>query len=414
MLDRAITGYIPYIMQENETVRNQFRGFTYYPNCITYGSHTNFAAPALFGGYEYNVENFNARSEDKLSTKYKEAMMVLPELFVENGYSVQGIDMPYAGYNPTPKMSVFSEREHMDGYLVYPVFETDDVEAVSFEKEKRNLFYYSMFRVVLEGCKELLYDEGNYRAMELTVDDEFVLHYQVLQNMKKLTAVTEGEGTLTMMDNDSAHYPSYLSSDYSYTGPIGYGVGEIKDAEGHRLKLTTTKHRQYYAVNMASFMALGEWFDYLKAENVWDNTRIILVSDHGSKYLHQWNDLKSADGQAEVEAYASVLLVKDFGATEFTTDNTFMTIADVPTLATQNLIENPVNPFTGKTISSDEKLEKPQVLTTSGNYKLYDNDGYTYKTEDGTWYAIHGDIYNPENWEFLGDDETYKARLKNK
>ena len=32
---------------------------------------------------------------------------------------------------------------------------------------------------------------------------------------------------------------------------------------------------------MASYRALGDWFDYLRANNLYDNTRIIIVSDHG-------------------------------------------------------------------------------------------------------------------------------------
>ena len=49
MLDRAIDGYIPYIMKEKPELMEKFSGFTYYPNTISYGTFTNFGAPALFG-----------------------------------------------------------------------------------------------------------------------------------------------------------------------------------------------------------------------------------------------------------------------------------------------------------------------------------------------------------------------------
>jgi phosphoesterase RecJ-like protein len=32
---------------------------------------------------------------------------------------------------------------------------------------------------------------------------------------------------------------------------------------------------------MAAALRLGEWFDWMKAEGVYDNTRIIIVADHG-------------------------------------------------------------------------------------------------------------------------------------
>ncbi|MBQ4416907.1 MAG: membrane protein insertase YidC, partial [Butyrivibrio sp.] len=65
MLDRAISGYIPYIMQEKPELRKQFEGFVYYPNTLSHGSYTVFGAPALFGGYEYTVAEMNRRDKER-------------------------------------------------------------------------------------------------------------------------------------------------------------------------------------------------------------------------------------------------------------------------------------------------------------------------------------------------------------
>ena len=50
-----------------------------------------------------------------------------------------------------------------------------------------------------------------------------------------------------------------------------------------------------------------------------------------------------------------LFLVKDFNSKEFTISNEFMTNADTPTLAVDNLIRNPINPFTGRVVNNDEK-----------------------------------------------------------
>lgn len=42
--------FVPYIMQERPELQQQFAGFTYYDNTISFGASTNFGAPALFGG----------------------------------------------------------------------------------------------------------------------------------------------------------------------------------------------------------------------------------------------------------------------------------------------------------------------------------------------------------------------------
>ena len=62
MLDMGISGYVPYIMEERPELKEKFSGFVYYPNTISFGMHTNFGAPALYGGYEYSPAAMNRTS----------------------------------------------------------------------------------------------------------------------------------------------------------------------------------------------------------------------------------------------------------------------------------------------------------------------------------------------------------------
>ena len=160
-----------------------------------------------------------------------------------------------------------------------------------------------------------------------------------------------------------------------------------------------TNQMMHYHANMATFLRLGEWFDYLREQGVWDNTRIILVSDHG-KELYQFWSLYPPEGEKDykldLEVYCPLLMVKDFGSTEFTTSTEFMTNADVPTLATAGLIENPTNPFTGNPINSDEKTAHPQYLIASDQWDVNGNNGYTFKP--GRWIEIKDDIWERDNW----------------
>ena len=54
-----------------------------------------------------------------------------------------------------------------------------------------------------------------------------------------------------------------------------------------------------------------------------------------------------------------------------------MTNADTPVLAMKDLIENPVNPFTGKLVSSEAKQQN-QYVTTSMDNSVYENCGTTF------------------------------------
>ena len=87
----------------------------------------------------------------------------------------------------------------------------------------------------------------------------------------------------------------------------------------------------HYHANMASLIKLAEWFDFLRENDVYDNTRIILVSDHGYS-LDQFEELVLNTGKNKtenIEWYYPLLLVKDFGSKEFSVSEEFMTNADV-------------------------------------------------------------------------------------
>lgn len=50
--------------------------------------------------------------------------------------------------------------------------------------------------------------------------------------------------------------------------------------DGQTLRMETELQVTHYQSNMAALLQLGEWFDYLRDNGVYDNTRIILVADH--------------------------------------------------------------------------------------------------------------------------------------
>ena len=95
-------------------------------------------------------------------------------------------------------------------------------------------------------------------------------------------------------------------------------------------------------------------------------------------------------------------MVKDFDSNELVTSDTFMTNADVPTLATENLVENAVNPFTGKPINSDEKTAHEQYVSLSLDWKVYENNAGTFSAS--RWASVSEDIWDEDNWTFYNEE----------
>ena len=425
MLDRAEGCMLPYIFNERPDLKEQFDGFTYYPNTVSFGGHTNFAAPALFGGYEYTPDAINSRADEPLAGKHDEALKVLPVLFYENGYDVTLCDLPYAGYHNIPDLSIFDDYPDMKTYITQGYF-NDMKEAEVSEKNtilERNFFCYSILRISPMCLQGIFYDSAYYNYPDRRNDWTFIPVYKrdgsgvlgypadfldsftALDALPGITTVTDdATGTLTELDNNTTHSTAILSEpDYV----LEYRVDNSEYDRSHLdrftldgVTLSMENYMQYaaYEVNMAAYIELGEWFDYLREQGVYDNTRIIIVSDHG----YDLDLLPSGiENGSTWEWFNPLFLVKDFDAEGFTVSEEFMTNADTPVLALEGIVNDPVNPFTGNRISSDPKYDGDLLIFESHEFIITRNNGNTFLP--GNWYSVSDDIRRVENWTYEGE-----------
>ena len=422
MLDRGVGAYVPFLMEEKPELREQFDGFTYFPNTLSFGPATNIGAPALFGGYEYTPEELNKRDQELLMDKHDEALKMMPVAFWKQDYEVSVFDPPCAGYQWIPDLSIFSEYPDIHTYnsMRMANVQTEASAAKTDAHRNRNFFCYSVMKcspVVLRG---FLYNEGKYNDLDASVqqqleglsraegENEFFLQtYAVLDHLPEMTRISDtNKQSFLMLTNDTTHTPTLLQlpayEPASSVDNLAYDASHPNrlDAEGNVLKMETASQVTHYHVNMASFLKLGEWFDFLRDNGVYNNTRIIIVADHGFR-LHQIDGLLlNAEAERDVLNFNPMLLVKDFGATGFRTDRRFMTNADTPLLAMSDLIPDMKNPFTGNTIGNEHKTAHPQYVLAKAPFDMLTDNKPAFP--EGMWYAVHDNIFDLNNWEYLG------------
>ena len=409
MLDAAISRYLPYIFEEMPDVAARYAGFVYYPNTVSFAKNTNMATAALYGGYEYTPEELNRRSDESLETKQNEALLVLPRIFAAEGYRVTVCDPPYAGYSWVPDLSVF------DGYDGITALHTEQGQFASASAEvldqvwQRNFFCYSLMKASPLILQPSVYDGGYYLG-SLNIHTQFEKSYAVLKSLREMTEITGEDGnTFLSICNSTTHEPVMLSlpdyTDVAEGDPLADGGKSLRrSAEGlPDIELDSEHVRKYYMVDTAALIRIGEWLDYLRENGVYDNTRIIIAADHG-RNLGLYSDLiVSQDGtDFDIMSYNPLLLVKDFGSTEFTTDEAqFMTLADVPRLLTEGLVTDPVNPFTGKEIEKADKEGMEVKVFMSDLWSIDRNNGNTF--QPGDWFSVRDNIFDPANWKKLGE-----------
>ena len=404
MLDMGISGYIPYIMAERPELKETFSGFTYYPNTISFGMHTNFGAPALYGGYEYTPAAMNKRTDMTLVEKHNEALEVLPVLFSGEGYSSTVIDPPYANYEVWPDLTIYDEFPDIKAFHAMSRFTDKDYYATVENERRRSFFMYSLVRISPEWLQGSIYDGGAYLRAdeEYDMDWELVSAYGVLKNLASLTDINEtDENTFMIIDNETPHEPTELQlPDYDMTVDVNNGgleKGYRIDDEGNRLEIN--EEFQYHP-NAAAFLRLGEWIGFLKENGVYDNTRIVIGSDHG-EYVGDFPGLIMDDG-TDMEGANPILMFKDFGAEgELAVSDDFMTNADAPMLAVKGLIDDPANPFTGEKLDGHQKKTEIQYVTASHYWSSYEppntGDAIKFTTDDEPWYSVHDNIFDKSN-----------------
>lgn len=394
MLDRGLSVYVPQILEEKPELKQLYDGFVYYPNMVAFGNQTMAGTPPIHAGYGYTPIQINKRSNESLVNKHNESLLVVPRIFVENGYEVTVSDPSWANYSWVPDLRIYDNdssinafnaiKNYTDAWLVKnPDLVTKNVRSSIL---KRNFMWYSMLKCLPTMFRDTIYNKGAYWSTNKDFNDiqDVLSNYAVLDLLPELTDFKSEKNTYTYIVNELTHEPALLQApDYVPSKNVISPERENTIDEAH------------YDVNMAAWLRISTWLDYLKQNNVYDNTRIIIVSDHGYPVP---NNRFNGDFPGNASWFNSLLLVKDFNTHgELSTDNTFMTGADIPYLSTKDII-------TDSKFSQASDIEKKQngvvvVDLEAGTPGFHHTN--TFKFQENGLYFIKDDITNPENWKSI-------------
>ena len=435
MMDRALSCYVPYLFQEKPELEEMFSGFTWYPNTLSFGTTTNTGSPALFGGYDYQPLKLNERDDTLLKDKQNEALRLMPVLFDEAGYNVTVCDPPYAGYQWIPDLSIYDDHPDIHAYITEngQFWNEPKSDECSEHIWIRDFFCYSITRIVPVPFQEFFYNSGTYRdpnhvinslyrvqyapgdSLFFGYDANFMNAYSALMALPSITEVSDSsENTFLMLQNSTTHNvanlkePEYVPAMSIDNREYDQEHADRFTVDGRTISMDSVYKMAHYQSDMAGLLGLGQWFDYLRSEGLWDNTRIIIVSDHGYMLDHfedlslPNNSMDTGANVLSVLSYNPLFMVKDFGSTDgFTVDYTFMTNADTPLLAFDQLIENPVHPDTGVPVTDALKYEDTLYVMHTEDWRTNSNNGTRFTP--GIWYSVRNQyIFDPENWKEEG------------
>lgn len=393
-MDRCINSFFPVFLQDFPQYEKDFAGFVLYPNTISFGAATINGFPPLAGGYEYTPKNNSLRSNELLVDKHNEATLVMPKIFLDGGYDVTFTDPSWPNYELKGDLSAFDSypqihvSEEIGKYYANYLAEknySNNLEPDNIcRKQIRN---FCILQGLYPPIRVYFYKTINEVGKE---DKNYLVNYSNLYYLDKLTDFDNENKTFTFIENETCHNPLWLDSEFELPVNDNYGYSGA-------YKYVNDNDLQAYEVNVASFIQISKFLKYLRDNNVYDNTRIIIVSDHGAP--EQFAAFKDFSNPVIPSAFNPMFMVKDFNATQpLKIDNTFMTNADTLFFAIEGLAISNKNPFTGKVFETDKETAICGMFLNEQWNATYLKKSTQFDYSQASCYSIKDNIYDEKNW----------------
>ena len=400
IMDRAISSFLPLVFTEKPELKEAYTGFTFYPNTLSFAGHTILAYPPLVGGYEYTPMNLERNKNKSMKEKHTEALLVLPRLFKENNWSVKITDSPWGEYKDITSAKLFTKygidyKNAVGRYSAHYKNHHFAKEGIGSEYDliKRNLFYFSVMRTFGMRIRQFIYDAGHYHehgsinVANIGITKEALDNYSSLFYLPKITTYNSDKPVFNLINNKLTHSESSLY----YPGYVLNGLASQKSyLEGDMYDV------RHYQLNAAALILLANYLNELKANGVYNNTRIIIVADHGAPQVD--NPYFSERINNAVMSFNPLLLVKDFNAQgEFKINYEFMTNANVPYLAAMSIINNPINIFTGNKLTK-KSLEYSYVVRQDAHAYPDEFRGYSPFKKEARFMYLPNNFFNLQTY----------------
>ncbi|MEI0529199.1 YidC/Oxa1 family membrane protein insertase [Brachyspira intermedia] len=417
LLDRASAYYINETFKNFPELKEKMPGFILYTNTLSASENTTGSVSAVMGGYEYIPYEISLNGTFNLRDKYNEGILVMPTMFTRENYTANILNATFVNLNYGYDISIFATNNNINAYsenydfIKYCVsnflnenIENPDIEEIksiydktiyndkSSIESKSNIdraFRFSLFRIMPYIFRKKIYSNGEWyistslNSIEL---NKSIHEYSILYSLKNITSIEENGNYFNFTHNNTTHEPHNFNKDFLPSiWAKNIPDDDLKEFAGD------FNARTYYA-NVASMKVITLFLDFLRENDVYDNTKIIFVSDHS---LPTHTEFYVKNGLEFMSSFHSLFMYKDFNATnEFTISSNFMTTSETPFVALSHLT-NKINPFTGKEITNDYKNNGFTTIMLNEwqpNRQLENRFNFT------KYYTVKGNIFDKNNW----------------
>ena len=289
------------ILEETPALKDQFRGFTWYREALATGPSTLSSLPSIVCGEKCTPWELNKEPDLTLAEKINRGFADTLNRFgpsfdavlYERNWTERGRLSKYTSHDPLLIRNIGDS--YIRRYAAQNNLTIDRGNSDSF------LIAVSLFNTVPWGLKNVIYKDGRW-IERLMGESTAALVYNTYRDLALFAQLPEisntkaEKNTFKFIDSELSHYPWF-------TKP---GTCELLNEETPGTRADGIPEGQM-AAESCSLQLLGKWFDWMRENKIFDNTTLIVVSDHSSGFVPE---LKDAYEHGEIGRPSSLLLIK--------------------------------------------------------------------------------------------------------
>jgi membrane protein insertase Oxa1/YidC/SpoIIIJ len=306
--------YLGKALEEDGRRAQALEGFTWWPNTLAAGNNTATSLPSIYGGAAYEpgrLKDMPGTGRDKLGRAAASFFGTL----MDRGFAVTAVDPLYADYGTLSRGGRL--RLSAASRYVGPWQAKNGAKRATKEASKNALLtMLSLFGAAPYSLKARVYDEGSWIVFRKSNQFDYIAR-KTLANYAYLDLLP----SLSSASDAAPSRAIFIHTQFTHE-PFGI------DASGSIIRgaYPDPKTKSFIDARSASLTAscfvdaLLRWTAWMKREGVYDNTEILVMSDHGNNSEDQGFPLKKEfDNPSErhdLSRARALMLYKPLGARE--------------------------------------------------------------------------------------------------
>jgi membrane protein insertase Oxa1/YidC/SpoIIIJ len=387
--------YMGRALDDRPEYKDLLDGFIWYPNAVSVSSVTATSLPGIYSGWDFAPRRLNEMAGTGRQKLRQAAERFFGEL-ARKGYEIAAVDPEDIDLETLNSM-VGGEGVtmlHSAAFVRYWNSRNDFRSGDLTDNPKNALLsMLTLFRSAPFSLKARIYDNGSWILFRKSYQFQYIARkiartYAYLDLLPQLSSIKTGGNTFKLIHTQFTHEP------FGVTAEGAIISDEFPDPRTKSFIDGTSAY--YTARQFVEF--LSRWIDWMKREGVYDNTFIIVISDHGNNAndtgIEFPGSLDNPIDRANLSRAHVLMLVKRFGAHgAIRIDPRLVGNADVPAIL--------FNAVDGGTFFGDNPTLSPtpgprtlEYGSLQGSWKDFlDNEKASFK-----YYTVRGDMHNPWSW----------------